>query len=84
MLVCNGDGCETEGKGYCRDCFVTDWEEGTWDCNQCSTRFGEEARAERPRLRNEVESLRLEIRSLRQENAELRRREEEHWTSEAK
>ena len=76
--MCDGEGCVKVGEGYCRVCFVNAWEESTWDCNHCCTRFGEEANAERLRLRNEVELQRLEIASLRQENAELRRREEEH------
>ena len=76
--MCDGEGCLKEGEGYCRDCFVTNWDEGTWDCNQCSTRYGEEAGAIISRLREEVELQRLEISSLRQENTELRCREEEH------
>lgn len=37
VVVCNG--CVKEG--CCRDCFVKDWEEDTWDCNQCRERFRE-------------------------------------------
>ena len=75
--MCDGEGCVKDGEGFCGDCFVKEWEEDPWDCNDCRERFGAEANAERLRLRNEVECQRQEIRSLRQENAELRRREEE-------
>ena len=75
MVVCNGESCDKNGEGYCRDCFVKDWEEGTWDCNQCRERFREGASAIMSRQRQEIESLRQEIKRLRLENEELRDRD---------
>ena len=73
VVVCDGEGCDR--SGYCQDCLVKDWEEDTWDCNDCRERFREGASAIMSRQHLEIESLRQEIDRLRLENEELRDRD---------
>ena len=73
-MECGENDCYA-GGGFCRDCFVKDWEEGTWDCNECCLKFGGEASAIIHRLRDQVELQLQEIERLRLENEELRDRD---------
>ena len=73
VVVCDGEGCDK--NGYCQDCFVKDWEEDTWDCNDCQERFREEASAIMSRQHLQIASLHQEIERLRLENEELRDRD---------